>query len=153
MDGAAVFLKQVDPTAEEREGPAVSACLHVDLYSQGEKTAADVSNLVGTAIRFLMPFVTLDEGAVRMDRNRASESFRLPERTGSEIQIVRVPFHPFVETGRFLPRRGRVGGEDGLGGAAWVPRRNVRPVFALTLRGAAGSITPRFFSENKRFFP
>lgn len=102
MDGAAVFLKQVDPAAEEREGPAVSASLHVDLYSQGEKTAADVSNLVGTAIRFLMPFVTLDEGAVRMERNRASESFRLPERTGSEIQIVRVPFHPFVETGRLF---------------------------------------------------
>lgn len=102
VDGAAVFLKQVDPAAEEHVGPPVSASLHVDLYGQGEMTAADVSGLVGTAIRFLMPFVALDDGAVRMDRNHASESFRLPERTGSEIQIVRVPFHPFVETGRLF---------------------------------------------------
>ncbi len=102
VDGAAVFLKQVDPAAEESEGQPVSASLHVDLYDQGEKTAADVSSLVATAIRSLMPFVALEDGAVRMDRNRASESFRLPERTGSEIQIVRVPFHPFVETGRLF---------------------------------------------------
>src|SRR4030067_1594027 len=94
VGGAAVFLKEVDRAAEEPEGPSVSASLHVDLYEQGEKAAADVSNLVGTAIRFLMPFVALDDGAVRMDRNRASESFRLPERTGSEMQIFRGTFRP-----------------------------------------------------------
>lgn len=102
MDGACVFLKLIDPAVDEREDAAVTVSLHVDLFSQGEKAVEEVSDLVGKAVGLLMPFVALDEGAIRMGRDRVSECFRLPERTGNEIQIVRVPFHPFVETGRLF---------------------------------------------------